>query len=283
MLHPQGDTYFLFKKIPLDPLINLQDQPIEIYSGAYLVQVPYKLFDIPSDSSGMKDAKDVAFIEWSYSGYHLGLIDCNVSIQFDSSIPHNERDQCFWAFITALLLIKPLFIHILGLYSENKPSLASGKFDFRTNLSLQTSLSYNMNDIELAKQLLPIILHYKDPKNNNLRLSHIIQQFQQAFIFEKLHYASSIYSKLFPLIDSLAGNPTYDHNKYISARLGKLLANTLSHETKKPITQETITNHLSHIWGLHRYPELHGHIKETYPKPDIPNSSPNLFSDDENI
>ncbi len=278
----KGDSCFLFRSFPLDyKLHNLVENPIKIHENIYLVQTPSIL-------NNTKTKETIATTEWICQGFHLGIGYSHVSIKIDSL--EESREKLFWSTIVAFFLVKPLFIHISGQFNYGDPDNNfinnPGKYDLRSNLSFSLSqfntqpqnwLSYNTQDIENVKRILPSLLDCCND-NINLRQFFNIQMFLQIFFFEKLHFASSLYQKLFPLLDSLAGNPS-DFN--VSERLGKFLADISFNEGTNRTSETLVKDRLAHIWGLHRYPEVHGHIKENYLKADIANSA-NIFPDKNN-
>lgn len=86
--------------------------------------------------------------------------------------------------------------------------------------------------------------------------------FFEAVIWERLHYASSSFSKLFPVLDAFAGNPSRHHANRVASRLGSFLANTPSAINGRLFTSQEIELRLKAVWDDHRPPGLHGYVKD---------------------
>lgn len=292
----KGDSYFLFTHFPLNyASLNPNNEPIKIYEGVYLVSTPVEILTNPGRN---RKKENIAIAEWVYPGFHLpGLGICHTSVKIEASIHPDEQRSLFWALVGSLFLIKPLFIHIAGsfTYGSDDTDLIHNpaKIDLRANLSLnlfrtqtqmQNELKYDTQDIELTKQIFPHLLEDLKPNKNNLRSSYNIQQFLQTFFFEKLNYRGSIYSKLFALIDSLAGNPSFSQAQHVSKRLGKFLSDISFDHNDKHTTEKRIIECLKYVWELHRYPVVHGHIKEGIcPKGKAINSTNIILPDNEDL
>ena len=271
----EGDSCYLFTAFPWH--ISLFNQfPLKIMEGVYLTQVPSHALAMPRNRTTTSSIyENIALAEWVASGFNLKLGPSKVCIHIKNFIPSEIRDKMFWSIIGSLFLVKPLFIHVSGSFiygNENEWLKNPGKYDLRSNFHFDTSSlnkssnnysEYNHQDIEKLKFVLPYFLNYYI-SNKNSRYFYNVQIFLQAIIFEKLSYKSSIYSKLFPLLDSLAGNPHFAHGDKVSERLSSFLAD-IPFYNNCSASKKIINDRLLYIWSLHRTPELHGHLKEIMP------------------
>lgn len=268
----EGDSCYLFTEFPWHT--SLYDLfPLKIMEGVYLTQVPSHVLSMPRNLTTSSIYKNIALTEWVASGFNLQLGPSKVCIHIANFIPPETRDKIFWSIIGSLFLVKPLFIHVSGSFiygNEIEWMKNPGKHDLRSNFYFDTpafsNLSenwnkYNFQDIESLKFILPHFLSYY-LSNKNPRYFYNIQIYLQAIIFEKLSYKSSIYSKLFPLADSLAGNHSEANANKISIRLSNFLTDIPLYNNHV-VSKEIIKQRLFHIWSLHRVPELHGHLKES--------------------
>ncbi|MEG0036861.1 MAG: hypothetical protein RR796_03670 [Victivallaceae bacterium] len=94
------------------------------------------------------------------------------------------------------------------------------------------------------------------------RPCYVLQAFFEATLWEKLTYASTCFSKLFPLIDAFTGNPTHKHELKASTRLSLFLKDLPSKFLKNSLSEEEIKSRIASIWQRHRGPSLHGFLKE---------------------
>ncbi|MGE5196818.1 MAG: hypothetical protein ACM3JI_05760 [Anaerolineae bacterium] len=130
-------------------------------------------------------------------------------------------------------------------------------------------MQYNEEDFKQAALYFAQFVRIFDSQHTASRPYFNLKSFLEAVLWERLHYASSSFSKLFPFIDSFVGNPTHDHCKKASLRLSSFLGEIPSVLLKESLSKEKVASRLQSIWELHRAPDLHGYLKE----PDVPSSN----------
>lgn len=291
----KGDKCFIFAKFPIDPTL-FSKFPITIYPGVHFIDTPQHAFRNAGGRYVSKE-ENIALAEWVCPGFFLKFGMCDVCVKVDSTINEDRMSRMFWAAIASLLILKPLHISVSGafIYGDKENGYLGRmpeKLDYRTNISLSwlkeninsmNLLNYNLSDFETSKKIFPIILNILDSEKSNPRVFFNLRSFLLGVIWEKFIYQGSLYSKLFPLIDSFAGNPAGVHAEKVSLRIGKFLSNCPTYNTSHILTEEAIINRLKYIWELHRYPELHGHIKEPLPARPTEESLNADFSSEEGV
>lgn len=278
----KGDKCFLFSSFSIDPALFLQ-LPIQLYPGIYLALTPQHAL-ARGGRKGASEREHIALAGWVYPGYGLGLGIVNACIKIDSTVPAELRDRYFWLMMGALFLTKPIYMHIAGSFEYGDAEdgflgRVTNKIDHRTNICLDTFFShtaqgtpllqYNEEDFQQATLYFAQLFRIFRSRHTASRPYFNLKSFLEAVLWERLHYASSSFSKLFPLIDSFVGNPTHDHCKKASFRLSAFLGEIPSVVLEKPLNKEEIAFRLQSIWDLHRAPDLHGYLKE----PDLPSTN----------
>ncbi len=277
-----GDKCFLFSAFSIDPCLFLK-LPIELCPGIFLASTPQHAL-ARGGRRGASEREHVALGEWVYPGYALGLGVVNACIKIDLTVSEGLRDRYFWLLMGALFLTKPIYTHIAGSFqygNEEEGFLGriTNKIDHRTNICLDaffshsvqgtSLLQYNEEDFRQAALYFAQFVRIFGSRHTASRPYFNLKSFLEAVLWERLHYASSSFSKLFPLIDSFVGNPTHDHCKKASFRLSSFLGETPSVLLEKSLNKEELALRLQSIWDLHRAPDLHGYLKE----PDVPSTN----------
>ena len=273
-----GDKCFLLSKLPFD--VSFIDQlPFEISPGIHFIQTPKYALESSTLFSAPKE-EHMAWSGWIYPAYGLPGIevwDVCLKIDKDAKIDEKAKNLCFWMAITALYLVKPLFISVAGsfIYGDKKIGFleTAERIDLRSNICLegrseyfsgQNALSYNKTDLDQAKLIFPVLVKTILSQKTTPRDFFNLRTFLQATFWDKLNYEGSIFGKLFPFLDSFTGNPHKNHSTKVSERVSKFLAQTPISFSKDSLTEDCIKSRLSFIWEVHRYPELHGHYKEPF-------------------
>lgn len=276
-----GDRCFLFRDFNIDGSL-FRKLPIELAPGIYLAPTPQHAL---AQAAGRcsTERENIALAEWVYPGYGLGHGIVNACIKIDTTVPEHLRDRYFWLMASALYLTKPLYINISGGFSYgnaedgflgNSPS----RILHRSNMSLdaffshineENILQYNEEDLKKAGKYFSRFAQIFNSRKTAPRPYFVLKAFFEATLWERSIYASTSFSKLFPLIDSLTGNPTHKHEKQVSTRLSLFLKEVPSRLLEQPLHEEEIKSRLASIWKLHRGPDLHGYLKE----PDLPSYS----------
>jgi hypothetical protein len=207
------DRCYLFSKFVISPDLY-EKLPLQLYPGIYLALTPQHAL-AQGAGKGASKIENVVLGAYVLPGYGLGLGICNVCIRIDTSMSTELRDRYFWFMIGALLLVKPLYIDIAGSFSYGNEEGGFIKdphrICLRTNISVDSFwnsdepknvLQYNEDDIEQAKIFFSHIIEIFKAKQDSPRPYFLLKSFFQAMIWERFNYASSIFSKLFPLIDS---------------------------------------------------------------------------------
>lgn len=268
--------------LKMDPEL-LSKIPLELVPGVYLTDFPhYALENAASKESCTTE--NIYRCEWVCPGYGLKLHAAKYCIKIDKSIPDNSKDRYFWLMIGALYLARPLNICILGSFSYGKEDTGfvgenAAHYEHRSNIYLDTFfshshdeshlLTYTKDDFEQTKVYFLKMEKIFASRQAAPRPYFVLKSFLEATLWEKLIYSSTVFSKLFPLIDSFAGNPTHSHEKKISKRLSAFLKDVPSHIHGQNVPEGEIKERLVSIWRLHRGPELHGYLKE----PPIPRAN----------
>ncbi len=277
-----GDKCFLFSAFSVNPCLFLK-LPIELCPGIFLASTPQHAL-ARGGRRGASEKEHVALGEWVYPGYALGLGIVNACIKIDLSVPEGLKDRYFWLLMGALFLTKPIYTHIAGSFQygdeeEGFLGRITNKIDHRTNICLDTFFShtaqgaallqYNEEDFRRAALYFAQFVRIFGSRHTASRPYFNLKSFLEAVLWERLHYASSSFSKLFPLIDSFVGNPTHDHCKKASFRLSSFLGEVPNILLEEPLNKEKVALRLQSIWDLHRAPDLHGYLKE----PDVPTTN----------
>lgn len=202
---------------------------------------------------------------------------CHACLKVDPSHSVEMARRYGWAMVGALHLAKPIRVVIGGSFTYGKLEYGllgreTNHINHRTNVCLDSFFSHDVNnklllqyekeDFALAGKLFPLILNCLAQRQQMPRPYSILQLFFEAVIWERLHYANSSFSKLFPLLDAFVGNPSRHHAHRVASRLGLSLANTPSAITGKSFTSQEVETRLKAIWDDHRPPGLHGYVKD---------------------
>jgi len=287
-----GDKCFLFSRLPF---WELRDHlPLEIWPGVHFVQTPKHALKQSSLPDAPKE-EHMAWSGWVYPGYGLPGInvwDICIKIDHEAKIPAESKNLWFWMAVAALFIVKPLFISVSGAftYGDRKTGFLgknTERLDYRSNICLegqrkpfqgQEVLSFKIEDFNLAKHIFPSLIRIINSQKTSPRELHNLSTFLQAAFWERLNYSSSIFSKLFPFIDSFTGNPPSNHSKKISERAGNFLSETRLWNSKGVLAKEAIKSRTQFIWEIHRYPELHGHFKEPFSMTSDQSREPQLYA-----
>lgn len=274
----QDDKCLLFLDFRIDPSL-FSKLPIELAPGISLTLTPQHALACAAGIGESKE-RNIGLAAWVYPGYGLGMGICNACLKIDTTVPAALRDRYFWFMVEALYLTKPLHMHMAGSFaygSEEDGFLGRtpGRIDHRSNISLnpffshangENLLQYNEDDLKQAGIYFSHIVRIFNMRQTASRPYFNLKAFFEATLWERSIYASTSFSKLFPLIDSFAGNPTHDHDKKTSRRLSLFLKEITGPLLANPLSEERIRLRLLSIWHLHRAPDLHGYLKE----PDLP-------------
>ncbi|MFA6535636.1 MAG: helicase associated domain-containing protein, partial [Candidatus Babeliales bacterium] len=269
----KGDKCFLFSHFPRDYSIH-KNLPFNIFDGVSIVETPsYAL----SHAEGIdaKPTENIALASYVYPEYvQTGCGVVHVCIKIDKNIPKDQMDRLFWTTVSALIIVKPIFLRLSGafIYGDREQFICNPeKLVYKSNLSLDAIkhqhnfndnlLSYNVHDLKLVKSIFPKIFNILNSRDSLQRPCCNLDMFFQSTLWENLNYQHSIFSKLFPLLDSFAGNPSGNHAENVSSKIAHFLANITCQSNSKKFSEEEIKNRLKYIWELNRYPELHGHLK----------------------
>jgi len=266
--------YYLFTVFPIDHEL-LSSLPIPLMPGVKIDHSPK--YDLCfAQGNDFSKEKNIALAGFVYPGFGLNDGMCNYCIIIDSSIPDCDKDGLFWMAVVALFIAKPLFMNITGAFYSGDRDIGFVKspqaIGLRSNLSLQgmdqkLEISYkkcfDKDDIECARILIKRIVQIRKSQKSMQRPNYNLNIFCQLTFWEKLHYENSIFSKLFAFLDSFACNPSAKQEKRISERISTFLSDLAI--DLHPLSKVSIKNRLEYIWSLHRYPDVHGHIKPPMP------------------
>ncbi len=268
------DKCFLFLNLKIDPSL-FHRLPLELAPGIYLALTPQHAL-VQAAGKWANDRENIALAEWVYPGYGLGMGIVNACIQIDTTVSAVLRDRYFWFIVEALYLTKPLYMNIAGgfCYGNEEDGFLGrtpSKIGHRSNISLNTFFShakgenllqYNEEDFKQAGVYFAHFVKIFNSRQTAPRPYFILKAFFEATLWEQSIYASTSFSKLFPLIDAFAGNPTHKHDKQTSKRLSLFLKEVPSVLLDTPLSEEAIRLRILSIWHLHRAPDLHGYLKE---------------------
>jgi hypothetical protein len=267
------DNCFLFLNLKIDGSLFHQ-LPIELAPGISLASTPQHALAQAAGKSST-ERENIALAEWVYPGFGLGMGIVNACIKIDSSVPVNLRNRYFWFMVSALYLTKPLYINISGSFSYGNEEGFLGRTPSRilkkSNISLNTFFShangenllqYNEEDFKQAGVYFARFVEIFNSRKTASRPYYVLKAFFEATLWEQSTYASTSFSKLFPLIDAFTGNPTHKHELKASTRLSLFLKELPSKFLKNPLSEEEIKSRIASIWQLHRGPDLHGFLKE---------------------
>ena len=275
------DKCFLFLNLKIDPSL-FHRLPLKLAPGIYLASTPQHALALAAGKRA--NAKEnIALAEWIYPGYGLGMGIVNACLKIDTTVPAALRDRYFWFMVEALYLTKPLYINIAGGFSYGNEEdgflgRTPGRIPHKSNISLNTFFShakgenllqYSEEDFKQAGVYFSHFVKIFNSRQIAPRPYFVLKAFFEATLWEHSIYASTTFSKLFPLIDSFAGNPTHKHDKQTSKRLSLFLKEVPSVLLDTPLSEEGIRLRILSIWHLHRAPDLHGYLKE----PDLPTAN----------
>lgn len=266
------DKYFLFSALPLaGDLYNRL--PLKIADGVYLEKTPTLALHNAAGSNASRE-ENIATTELVYPGLHLNVPINHTCIKIDSTIPDNLKEKAFWYTISALYIAQPYYMQITGSFyygdSENGFVRNPASLDYRTNISIDAlnrvnntdiqvpPLQYNEQDIERALQLNNRIWKIFENQYDHRRPFTCLNNFLQATLWEKLNFASSIFTKLFTCIDAFTGNPSHHHSITIQKRIHPFL-------NKFEFGNTSLNIKLQRIWDTHRHAEFHGYHKGLVP------------------
>lgn len=268
-----GDKCFLFTHFKIDGSL-FHKLPIELAPGIYLAPTPSHALAQPIGRDSTEREK-IALVEWVYPGFGLRTRFVHACIKVDTTIQEHLRDRYFWLMVSALYLTKPLYINISGGFSYGNAEEGflgtPSRILHKSNMSLNTFFSeanllqYNEEDFQQAKVYFDRFVEIFNSKETASRPFYVLKAFFEATLWERSIYASTSFSKLFPLIDSFTGNPFQPLEGKMSTRLSLFLKGLPSKFLKQPLSEEEIKSRIASIWHLHRGPNLHGYLKE----PDI--------------
>lgn len=281
------DKCFLFSKFKIDPSL-FSKLPIQLAPGIHLTRTPQHALALAAGKRA--DYKEnIALASWVYPGYGLGMGIVNACIKIDSNVPSHLKNRCFWLMMSALYLTKPLYINIVGSFSYGNEEdgflgRTPERIPHKSNISLNTFFShfegkdilqYNESDLKQTGIYFSHFVRIFNSRKTAPRPYYVLKAFFEATLWERSIYASTTFSKLFPLIDAFVGNPAHKHEKKISKRLSAFLNEIPSLFLKSPVSTEELRLRIVSIWQQHRAPEIHGYLKERdFPRTEDLNQEP---------
>ncbi len=267
------DRCYLFLKFPFDWSFSSK-LPIELAPGIYLTLTPQHALAYAAPKGSSVDMQ-IGLAAWICPGYGLGMGICNVCIKIDANVPSELRDRYFWFIIEALYLVKPLYLSIAGAFSygtleEGFVGTHPSRIGHRSNMCAESffgdsngrNLCYSEEELKQAGFYFSRIVEIFNSRRTAARPYFNLKAFFEATLWERSIYASTSFSKLFPLIDSFAGNPSHDHDKKVSRRFSLFLKGITGSQLYEAMSEEKIESRLLSIWHDHRAPDLHGYLKE---------------------
>ncbi len=274
-----GDHFLLYTHLPIDG--NLYSElPIRLADGISLASTPYHAV-ARGAPEGSSSERHTGLGAWVYPGHGLGMGQCHACLKMDSSLPSAMARRYGWVMAGALYLAKPIYTAIGGSFTYGAPEdgrlgREPNQINHRSNICLdkfftrntddESLLQYKKGDLTLAGKLFPRILSCLEQRQQMPRPYLVLQRFLEAVLWERLHYASSSFSKLFPALDAFAGNPPRHHANRVPQKLGLFLSEIPSIITGAPLTAQEIETRLKSIWDDHRPPGIHGYVKDvTFP------------------
>ncbi len=290
-----GDHFLLYTHLPIDGNLY-RELPIRLADGVSLASTPYHAV-ARGAPEGSSSERHTGFGAWVYHGHGLGMGQCHVCLKMDSSLSSAMGRRYGWVMAGALYLAKPIYTAIGGSFTYGTPEdgllgREPNHINHRSNICLDSFftcdandkplLQYEKEDLTLAGKLFLPILRCLEQRQQMPRPYLALQRFLEAVLWERLHYASSSFSKLFPALDGFAGNPPRHHANRVPRRLGLFLSGIPSIITGMPLTAQEIETRLKAIWDDHRPPGVHGYVKDiTFPgssiKPEPARETKDLF------
>lgn len=290
-----GDHFLLYTHFPIEA--NLYNElPIRLADGLSLASTPYHAV-ARGAPEGSSSEWHTGLGAWVYPGHGLGMGQCHTCLKMDFSLSSAMGRRYGWVMAGALYLAKPIYTAIGGSFTYGTPEdgrlgRETNHINHRSNICLDSFFTCNSNDkpllqyekkdFALAGKFFHLILRCLEQRQQMPRLYLVLQRFLEAVLWERLHYTSSSFSKLFPALDAFAGNPPRHHANRVSRRLGLFLSDIPSIITGVPFTALEIETRLKAIWDDHRPPGIHGYIKDiTFPgsstKPEPSTETKDLF------
>ena len=162
-----------------------------------------------------------------YPQYGIPGLGCQHRL-FCADLDENEsmhlRRQ-MWELLGILRLVKPLPIHVTGSIDVYDSQIQSIETNWhKTYLNLPQSFHNQVNDystvdISTSSQLFDSF--YKASYNPNSRLRLATDSFIRTSFTEPIMFAQTFFQKLFPIVDLLSGNPSWNHDTHVKSNLGR--------------------------------------------------------------
>jgi len=264
----QGDKIYLFYHLPIDATVFTK-LPITLAPGIQLIVTP----SLENAAGSHNQQENIALAGYVYPGYGLpGFGVCKFAIKVDAhpKVSDKEMNHLLWTTLLGFILIKPLFIHIMGTYIYGENGFKKGRcgrFDLRSNLCLEIlknnqNTKYTEDDIIQISNIIPKINNILSCPNKYPRQYYNLNTFMALAITEKLCQEGTIFSRLFTVLDSFTGNTGHKHNTRVATRIAKFIIDKASNQ---PIAENVLQKYLQDQWEIHRTPDIHGHLKATIP------------------
>ena len=252
----KNNMFFLFKNLP----INIEQTGFIFDNGVKVIQTPIKLIENPlGNDKPQFPHEDIGLTCFINPFHYLDPTSLkNICLVAPDCI---NQTQSIWRILYILRLIKPLYIGVISQFVFDEKVINPGQHMHHSRLN-KISFSnkgerefYQFEDLEYVNKLLPKINKILSDQTKYPQLKQAIQQFFQATLGEKWHYASTGFQKLFPGIDCLFGNPKSNHRNKISFRINKFL----SKDIKQGNAKITYLQKLFEIlWDTERHKAAHG-------------------------
>ncbi len=258
----KGDMIFLFEKLSIDIVL----ENFIFSNGIKVIRTPKEIIENPlGDEKPQTPNEKIALTNLIYPSYYLpGSGFKHLCLVAPSSCKDQSRD--IWIILGILRLIKPLHIFIMSKFIFNGKIIKITQIMQETRLNKESFCHkgliehYKLEDLNHVNKLLPKINTILIPQTKYPQLKQAISHFFQATLWEKWHYTTTGFQKLFPGIDCLFGNPEWKHKNKISSRIDNWLKGSIKHGNAK-ITY--LTSLFNYLWDTYRPPAAHGHPPNT--------------------
>lgn len=165
-----------------------------------------------------------------------------------------------WELLGLLRLIKPLPIHITGTVEIRDRQVQSMEtnwhktyFNFPQNIQGQIVHEYSSNDVLKVSCLFNNL--YKESIDPNSRLRLATDSFIRTSFTEPIMFAQTFFQKLFPIIDLLSGNPSWNHDTHVKLNLGRWFQCVYGSEAQQ--TGIDLEKVVESLWETYRNYYLH--------------------------